>query len=374
MFTTRAKIAIVSVINDLVTDHRVYKTCLTLKEAGYEVKLIGRKLPGSLPIPDKWPFKSVRMNLLFKTGPLFYLFFNLRLFLKLLVTKGDVLIANDLDTLLPNYLIARLKKLPLLYDSHEAFCEVPELQHTPFKKKIWEKLEAFVIPRLKNCLTVSNSIKLYYENKYKTHFDVVRNIPLSVSASHPATWPDDLPKDKKIIILQGAGININRGAEELIEAMKYTEGILLLIIGSGDVWPLLPKLIKQHQVEEKVRLISKIPKEKLVNYTCASHLGISIDKNTNLNYAWSLPNKIFDYIHANIPIVASRLPEIESIIQTYQIGSFIESHEPQLIASKINEALKTPEYTIWKQNLLKAQLDLNWEKEKEILLSALKRL
>ena len=121
MFTAK-KIAVVSVINDLVTDSRVNKTCNILVEAGYEVVLIGRKLPDSPDLPD-WKFKSLRMNLLFKSGPAFYLFFNLRLFFKLLFTKCDLLFANDLDTLWANYLAAKFKKTPLVYDSHELFCD-----------------------------------------------------------------------------------------------------------------------------------------------------------------------------------------------------------------------------------------------------------
>ncbi|MGZ4043852.1 MAG: glycosyltransferase, partial [Bacteroidia bacterium] len=156
MFTTK-KIAAVSVINDLVTDNRVNKTCNVLLDSGYDVILIGRVLPASLPLPN-WGFKTIRMNLLFKNGPLFYLFFNLRLFFKLLLLKTDLLFANDLDTLLPNYLVSKLKHIPLVYDSHELFTEVPELLNSPFKKKIWLSIEKRIVPRLKNCITVNSSI------------------------------------------------------------------------------------------------------------------------------------------------------------------------------------------------------------------------
>jgi hypothetical protein len=147
---TGSRRAAVSVINDLVTDNRVQRTCAALRESGYEVTLIGRRLRHSPALPA-WNFKAVRMRLLFETGPLFYLFFNLRLFFRLLFTKAELYYANDLDTLLPNYLAAWLKGKPVIYDSHELFCDVPELLETPFKRKIWQKLEAFIIPRLKHC-------------------------------------------------------------------------------------------------------------------------------------------------------------------------------------------------------------------------------
>src|SRR5687768_1390322 len=100
--TKKGKRIIVSVINDLVTDQRVNRTCRELHSMGYQVMLIGRKLPGSLPMPElPYPFK--RMTLIFKRGAMFYAFFNMRLFLRLLFSKVDILWSNDLDTLLANY-------------------------------------------------------------------------------------------------------------------------------------------------------------------------------------------------------------------------------------------------------------------------------
>jgi glycosyltransferase involved in cell wall biosynthesis len=116
-------------------------------------------------------------------------------------------------------------------------------------------------------------------------------------------------------LLQGAGINVDRGAEELIDAMEFVQNAVLYIIGSGDVWENLKQKVSCNKnIQNKVVLINKLPKSELINYTFNADIGLSIDKNTNLNYLYSLPNKIFDYIQAEIPILASRLPEIENII------------------------------------------------------------
>ena len=363
MFTTK-KIAVVSVINDLVTDSRVTKTCLTLIDCDYNVILIGRKLKGSLPIPP-WPFKAIRMNLFFVQGPLFYLFFNIRLFFKLLFKKADLLYANDLDTLLPNYLVSKLKNIPLIFDSHELFCEVPELQHSTFKRKLWLRLEGWIVPKLKNCITVNDSISSIFEEKYKVKFHTVRNISDSVKGFKPKTRRElNLPTDKKIILLQGAGINIDRGAEELIDAMADVENAVLYIIGSGDVWDVLVEKIKKQALGNKICLINKIPKTELMHYTHNADIGLSIDKNTNLNYFYSLPNKIFDYIHAGVPILASRLPEIEKIINAYNIGDFINDHRPLTIAAMLNGLLPSKQLQEYKQNTYNAAKQLNWESEK----------
>jgi glycosyltransferase involved in cell wall biosynthesis len=373
LFTTK-KIAVVSVINDLVTDNRVNKTCFALKECGYEVLLIGRKLPHSLPVPD-WPFVSIRMNLLFKKGPLFYLFFNLRLFLVLLFKKSDLLFANDLDTLLPNYLVCRLKRIPLIYDSHELFCEVPELQNSPLKKKIWENVERWIVPKLKTCITVNHSIARVFRTKYKVDFLPIRNISDTVPSFKSKSREElKLPTDKKIILLQGAGINVDRGAEELVEAMLEVENAILLIIGGGDVWNVLKEKVNTFNLQTKVILIEKIPKLDLMHYTFNADLGVSIDKNSNLNYFYSLPNKIFDYIHAGLPILASRLPEIERIITDYQIGDFIASPDPKSISAKLNEMLISPLLIQYKKNTLRANDELNWAKEKVKLIDLINNI
>ena len=372
MFTTK-KIAIVSVINDLATDNRVNRACITLIECGYEVTLIGRKSRLSMRLPH-WPFHSVRMYMLFTRGVGLYLFFTVRLFFNLLFKKADLLYANDLDTLLPNYLVSRIKNIPLIYDSHELFCDVPELMHEPFKRNIWLKLESFIIPKLKYCITVNDSIADIFASKYKVPFVTVRNIP--DSPNHFTTKSKHelkLPLDKKIILLQGAGINIDRGAEELIEAMSFTNNIVLLIIGSGDCWPILQQKIKDLDLYSKVIMINKLPKEELLQYTHHADLGLSIDKNTNPNYYYSLPNKIFDYLHAGVPILASRLPEIEKIINAFQVGEFIDNHEPKHIASRIERVLNSREYLSYMSNTKKAKVALNWHDEKTKLITLIKQ-
>ena len=374
MFTTK-KIAFVSVINDLVTDNRVNKTGMALIECGYDVVLVGRKLSNSLPIPN-WTFKTIRFKMIFKKGPVFYFFFNLRLFFVGLINKTDLFYANDLDTLAPLFLLSKLKKKPLIYDSHELFCEVPELKDSRIKKAIWQKLEAYIIPKLKTCITVNDSIAKIYVAKYNVPFYIIRNISDFDHSFIPQSRAQlSMPEDKKIILLQGAGINVDRGAEELIDAMEFVQNAVLYIIGSGDVWEnLKQKVFFNKNIQNKVVLINKLPKSELINYTFNADIGLSIDKNTNLNYLYSLPNKIFDYIQAEIPILASRLPEIENIILQYKIGDFIDDHNPQTIANKLNEMLYSQQLSSYKKYLAIAKKEITWKSEKEKLLTIIKNI
>lgn len=360
---------IVSVINDLVTDQRVARTCSVLFDLNYKVLLVGREQKISRPL-EKRDYDCKRMKLYFEQGPQFYLFFNLRLFFVLLFNKADALLANDLDTLLPNYLVSKIKGIPLIYDSHEIFCEVPELQTNPSKKRIWEKLESWIVPKLKNCITVNQSIAEYFTNKYKVPFIFVRNIPIYPKIEKLKSRTElNLPIGKKIVILQGAGINVQRGAEELVEAFQYlNETYFLLIVGSGDVIQQLKESVIKLQMQNKVKFVDKVLASELKNYTSNANLGVTIDKDSNMNYHFSLPNKVFDYMHAGIPILATRLPEIEKLVNAYNIGTFIENHEPSHIAQQIEGFLNSKEYLEYKSNTVIAAIENNWQSEKQKLI------
>lgn len=307
-----------------------------------------------------------RMRLLFTKNALFYAEYNVRLFLKLLFSKVDLLVANDLDTLLANYLISKIKGVPLVYDSHELFTEVPELKEGSFAKKTWEKVEAWIVPKLTYCITVNESIAAIFFKKYGVPFKVLRNMPYRYQKTEQITRAQlGLPSDKKIILLQGNGINIERGAEEAVLAMKYVNTpSILLIIGNGDVMPILKKLVEQEHMEQRVLFKPRMPYAQMMQYTRQADLGITFDKPKSLNYLYSLPNKIFDYIQAEIPVLSSRLPELEKIINTYEVGGLIDEHNPEHIA-KLYDLCLTDETlrNKWIKNLAKAAEELCREKE-----------
>lgn len=367
------KRVIVSVINDLVTDQRVNKSCLTLQQMGYEVLLVGRKQRKSPPM-DERPYHTKRMKLLFEKGPLFYAEYNTRLFFYLLFHKANLLLSNDLDTALPNYFISKLKGIRMIYDSHEYFTETPELVGRPRVQRVWKYIEGFVVPRLKEMITVCDSIAELFEEKYKVKCHVIRNIPpRKTLPSQGDKRSLDLPEDKHLLVLQGSGINIQRGAEELVEAMRYLDDCFLMVIGDGDVLPTLKQMTADLHIDDRVRFLPRMPYAEMMAYTQLAELGFVLDKDTNLNYRFCLPNKLFDFIQAGVPVVASNLVEVGKIIKKYDIGLFIPDHDPQSIAATIRQGLDDQEARLrWKQGLAQAAQDLCWENEQKTLIEIYK--
>jgi glycosyltransferase involved in cell wall biosynthesis len=215
--------------------------------------------------------------------------------------------------------------------------------------------------------TVNDSIADLFYNEYGIRPVVVRNIPPKAGDNIIKTRKVlGIPENKKILIMQGAGINVHRGAEEMVEAMQYIENTVLLIIGGGDVVGWLKIRVLELNISDKVIFKPRMPYADLMHYTANADAGLTLDKGTNLNYRFSLPNKLFDYIHAGIPVIASPLPEIQKIIDTYQVGCYIPDHEPVNMAKKINEVIADQEQMkIWKKNCSFASLELNWEKEEK---------
>lgn len=371
------KKVIVSVTSDLFTDQRVNRTCNVLHDLGFEVVLVGRKMRNSQEVTDR-KYIIKRFALFFEKGFLFYATYNLRLFFYLLFHTSDLLVSNDLDTLLPNYLISRLKGVSLVYDSHEYFTGVPEIQQRPFVKKVWVSIEKWIFPQLKHIFTVNDSIASLYKLEYDKELIVVRNIPASSITDKIKTRQElGLPIDKKIVLLQGAGINVDRGGEEAVMAMKSEyglEGVVLYIIGDGDVIEILKRMVVENSLENRVFLLPKKPYNELIHYTANADIGLTLDKDTNINYRYSLPNKIFDYIHAQIPVLSSSLVELRNIIEKYQIGFLTESHEPKVIAESITFMLKDEKnMEFWKKNLKIAAEEITWENEQKALINVYKQ-
>lgn len=354
-----------TVTNDLTYDQRMQRICTSLAHAGYAVTLVGFLKKRSVKTQEK-SFAQTRLNVFFKKGKLFYAEFNIRLFFWLLFRRFDIYCGIDLDTLLPVFLNARLKRKQIVYDAHEYFTELPEIVDRPVIKKIWLQLEKFLLPEIQYNYTVSETIALALSVKYKQKFEVIRNVPVLLDTVTQA-------EKKNYILYQGA-LNKGRGIENLMHAMADIE-CQLYIAGEGDLSEELRILAGSLGHKEKIRFLGYVRPEELRNYTMQAKAGINLVENLGLSYYYSLSNKFFDYIHAGIPQVTMNFPEYENLNTKYHVALLIDNVLPETIAMALKKLLLDDAlYKTLAENTRKAKAELNWQEEEKKLIAFYKNI
>jgi len=354
--------------SDIVTDQRVHRSAQTLVEAGHSVCVLGRRLK-STPIEFTRSYRVKLFNILFSKGVLFYLIFNLRAIGYLLFRRVDLIYANDLDTLLAGAVLSSVRQKKLIYDSHELYTELPELVHRKLKRMLWQLLERLMIPRVDAGITVSESVATELKARYGKRFAVVRNVPISKVGKVA------LHSNSNVIIYQGA-LNIGRGLEKLVAAMQYVENAELVIAGTGDIENHLIGLATQLGLTSRVHFTGRLEADDLFAETTGATLGVSLEEEMGLNYRYALPNKLFDYIQAGIPVLVSDMPEMVKVVEDYNVGQTIASNcSVRCLASKLSQMLRDRTKLLeYKENTTKAAIDLSWEQESLLFLSIVSKV
>ncbi len=356
---------ILTVTTDLNHDQRMLRIAGSLYKAGYAVTLLGREKPASQPLSHT-PFLAKRMKLRCHKGPFFYAEFNIRLFLTLLFSKSDIISAADLDSLPGAWLAARLRGKILVFDAHELYTEVPELIHRPVIRKIWLRLEQFLVSKLKYAYTVNQSLADWYFNRYGIRFEVIRNMPLAQAVP-------DTNVSAGYLLYQGA-LNAGRGLEMLLEAVKIT-GIPCVIAGGGDLETLLHKQVSRADLGDLVRFTGPLKAAELTTYTQKAWLGVNLLEAWSPNYYYSLANKFFDYVQAAVPQLSMDFPEYQRLNAVHEVAVLLPELQLNTLVSAI-ESLKndTSKYAALQQNCRKASAAWIWEKEEETLIRFYKLL
>lgn len=348
---------IILATNDFATDQRVLKVASVFSQNNFDVLLLGRR--GRAAIDVKLPFKSRLMRMVFNSSVLFYAEFNIRAFLYLLFSKYSHVLANDTDTVLAGFFASKIRSKKFVFDAHELFPEVPELHNRKFPKWFWTKIEDLIFPRLSTSFTVCQSIASYYQNRYGIEMNVVRNIP-----TRKAQLPKKLDYgDRKIIFYQGA-LNKGRGLEWVIAAMPKIENAVLVIIGCGDIEQQLKKMVTDQQLTSKVFFLGRVLGDELYTYTSSASLGLCLLETVGLSYYYALPNRVFDYLHAGVPILATDFPEIRNIVSNYNTGLLINQYDANYLAKVITTLLNEQFDT---SHFARIADELCWERESEKL-------
>jgi glycosyltransferase involved in cell wall biosynthesis len=358
------------VTNDLSNDQRMIKICNSLFKAGYQVELVGRKLPFSKSLKERG-FQQKRLFCFFQKGKLFYIEYNIRLFFYLLFQKTDAICAIDLDTILPVLGVTKIRSKIAIYDAHEYFTEVPEVIRRPKIKQFWEFVAEFAIPKFKHCYTVGSALAKLFSERYHVDFEVIRSIAMK---NENLDLQSETKSEKLILLYQGA-LNEGRGIEFAIDSMQYLDGFELWIAGEGDLSQQLRNMTFEKKLNDKVKFLGMLSPEDLHQLTPKATLGIQFSENLGLSYYYSLANKTFDYIHAEVPAIHPDFPEYRVIIDKYGCGEILKSYQPNEIAAQIRAMVSNKEkYQKMREGCKAAQTEFCWENEEIKLLKFYKYL
>lgn len=355
----KVKKLVFTVINDLTYDRRMDRICTSLARHGYEVTLVGRQLPSSKPIKDQ-PYRQKRLKCWVNQGALFYLEYNVRLFFWLLFARFDLYGAIDLDTILPHKLVSAIKSKPLVYDAHEYFTEVIEIQTRPRIQAIWRWIERVSIGPKTKAYTVSQSYAKLFNDHHGSDFRVIRNVP-------PLEDQAIVPKHPIFTFVYVGAVNAGRGIEESIQAIDGLNA-RLRVCGDGDVLEQLKNNLPKHQ-QEQVSFTGYLPPDELEKEAQKAHCGLLLLKSESLSYYYSLANKFFDYVHAEVPQLVIDFPEYQLMNQEYQVA-LVSSLDVVEIRLHMEQMMTDSElYERLKSQTQMAKKHWNWQKEELKLLN-----
>jgi glycosyltransferase involved in cell wall biosynthesis len=227
--------------------------------------------------------------------------------------------AHSLAVLPLSAVVSAFSGAKLIYDTHELETETSGFKGV--RQKFGKLIERVIIRRCDTIFVVSDSIADWYANEYKlARPTVVRNIPqfrVDSSVETPeAIKVLNLSKDKILFIYQG-GFIAGRGIERLLAVFAKVPEANLLCMGSGPLRGLVADAAVRY---ENIHLIPPVKPSEVLNYTKSADVGICLTDNSCLSHYYSLPNKIFEYLHADLPIIVNPLKEQRALVEENACG------------------------------------------------------
>ncbi len=281
-----------------------------------------------------------------------------------------VFVANDLPMLPVASQLAQRSGAKLVYDSHELYCEQ---EFTEREKRRWAEIEAKYIGVCDVVITVNQSIATELEQRYgvsdvKVIYNAERTSqkPVAYRRLHEIF---DLQLEKKIVLLQG-GLSAGRNLETLVVAMRYVQNtsVVLVVLGDGILLRSLQKMARQEGLTGRVYFHAAVPQNKLLALTAAADAGVIPYQATCLNNRYCTPNKLFEFIAAGLPVLATDLPEIRKFVDGQQIGLVGDTGSPRKLAALIDRFFSNDQlFNTWKANVALASQRICWELEEKRL-------
>jgi glycosyltransferase involved in cell wall biosynthesis len=330
--------------------------------------------------PGRWKRLDSRISgfayraLMMFHKPLLYLDFYWRAYRLLRAEAFDVVHAHDLNTLPVAAALARRGGPRLVYDAHELYTEVSTLSR--LERRVWRVVERLLIPRAEQVFTVCESIAEELVQRYRVAKPTVLlncppATPLPITAPSWLREKAGLLDSPEPIVLYQGGFAVHRGLPELLDAVAYLERGIVVLMGWGVLEPELRRLVDELNLEARVRIIGPAVQSELLEYTMGADIGVIPYLPVGLNNYYSTPNKLFEYIAAGVPIVASRVPELERFVEGYGVGYTFDPREPQELGLTLNYLLQQPTtLAAMRSRAVVAREQLHWENQQPALLAA----
>lgn len=366
--------------NSFKADIRVFKEAKTLVENGYEVEVLCWDRENeflNMEIDEKEGIKIKRFYPYSKYGsgkkqviPFLKFIFKIKSYLK--NKEYDIIHAHDLDGLLVAKIVNFFNNKKIIYDSHEFFSGYKTLQ---IDKKVF-LLEKILLSNKDYVITVSetiaNNLKKFYNPK---EVRVIRNIPYlkKIEVKKNLLREElNISEENKILLYQGCILK-GRGIKKILDLVeKLEEKYVAVFIGEGNYKNELVNYALEKNISHRIFFKDFVENKKLINYTNSADIGICTIEKKSLSYYYCLPNKFFEFIQGEIPIIGSNFPDLENLILKYDVGITIDPNKLEKTASVIPKLLEQKEQYLEKIRYCKQEL--NWECESKKLLELYKNI
>jgi len=361
---------------DVAHDTRVQREAGALSAAGYEVTVVHLPPPDTASENERVPFALVPATLRRGRQRLPH---SLRLgveatriVVRAAATQSDAIHVHDAAMLLPGLVAARRSGAKLVYDSHELATGVP------YRRGAWPAVvataERLGAPRADATIVVSPGIAERLSRRYRLRRPpaVVRNLP-DLPPPDAADAPDlrrQLGVGKAPLVLHQGAVAGGRGCETLLRALSLLPAAHLLYLGAaGPYAERLRALAAECGITDRIHLLGPVPPRALLAHTAQADVGVSLLEDSCENHRLALPNKLFEYVAAGLPVVVADLPEAAELVRSYGIGWCADPGEPQSVAAALRTALAARDDSGVRNRLERAREELTWAREKQRLLS-----
>lgn len=289
------------------------------------------------------------------------------LVVRMVRSHPDVVHAHDVNTLSTAWLAAVLTRSSLVYDAHEI--STGREGYASFRSLVG-CVEKRLMPRAAGTITTTDTRAKFFARAYHvTRPRVLQNRPRLTTIERSQRIREQLQLDKPwpIVLYQG-GLQQGRGLERLVDVAGKVEKTYFVFIGGGRLETLLMDHARRLNIENRVRFIPTVPLKELLHYTASADIGVQPIENTCLNHFSTDSNKLFEYVQAGLPVIASDLPEIRRVVNEHGLGILVPDGDSGALAAAINELVSDPvKRARFGDNAKRAAATLSWEAQEQEL-------